>query len=366
MSNAALVFFAIILVMVSYLFFSFFNVKFERYQFIVINLIFIILVTTLGYLYVPYPNYDLTRYFIEMDYLSRFTYLDSLTVGKYTNEPLAHILFFIIGRIRNFSLLSATTMGTIFLLITVANYKIIYNKKYNFKSYSFYVYILVVIGMTGFVNSMSGIRQMLAWSFALLAVYYDYFTDDKNNIVRIILYLIPLGFHSSAVILLLTKIFMFAIKRKPRLVWLVLLWPLLLSLLPILYPYLPIYLQYLSDKMQDYTSGYFELSLLKTLVRSIVLLLLLWWTLRNNKDSKLKDFNKYYLVILMFTFSSIVASVMFGRMTTLAIITSYPTIDGMVKDKTLIGWASLLIIILISIVNFVDSDLISHGQWYLL
>lgn len=364
MNNAALVFFAIILVMASYLFFGFFNVKFERYQFIGINLIFIILVITLGYLYVPYPNYDLTRYFIEMDYISRFTYLESLRVGNYTNEPLAHILFFIIGRIGNLSLLSATTMGTIFLLITVANYKIIYNKKYNFKSYSFFIYILLVIGMMGFVNPMSGIRQTLAWSFALLAVNYDYFTDEKNNIVRIILYLIPLGFHSSAVILLVTKLFMFAIKRKPRLVWLILLWPLFLSLLPILYPYLPIYLQILSNKMQDYTSGYFELSLLKTIVRSIVLLLLLWWTLRNNKDSKLENFNKYYLVILLFTFSSIVASVMFGRMTNLAILTSFPTIDAMVKEKTLIGWASLAVIIVISVVNFVDLDLISHGQWY--
>src|SRR5699024_8584906 len=78
-------------------------------------------------------------YIVDIYLLSRYSYLYSFSVCFYYNEPLIHTLFYIIGKIGNFSLLSSTAMGTITTLIVLAGYKIIYNKNYNFANYSFFL-----------------------------------------------------------------------------------------------------------------------------------------------------------------------------------------------------------------------------------
>ncbi|MGH2075733.1 EpsG family protein [Aerococcus urinaeequi] len=342
--------------------------RFTKLQFLFYNLMFISLFFILGYLYQPYRNYDLFRYFVEMNLLSRYSYLDSFSVGVYANEPLIHTVFYIIGKIGNFSLLSSTAMGTITTLIVLAGYKIIYNKNYNFANYSFFLYFTVVIGMIGIVNTMSGISQILAWSFALIAINYDYFSQNKNKIISFLLYLIPLGIHSSSIILLLIRVFTIVFKKRSKSIWLIILWPISLSIIALVYDYLPSYFQYLTLKLELYTSGTIEISIWQTIIRIIILIILLVWTLKKDdseENIQMIEYKKFYLVLLLFPCSSIFASTMFGRMTSLILLASFPNFDKMIRNRTLVGWLSVVSILIITFVNFVISDFFIHGQWFL-
>lgn len=147
---------------------------------------------------------DLTRYYElirQMNGLSLNMILSKDTEFLYTKDILfylvnltgdVNILAFIVGFI---------TYGITFYVL----FDMIKKSKREFKIYEVFLLGIISIGIISPYSIIGNVRCVLAYSIVTLAIYRE-FVQEKRNILTYILYIIPIGLHSSAIIIIVIRI----------------------------------------------------------------------------------------------------------------------------------------------------------------
>lgn len=157
------------------------------------------------------PNYvcDLTRYFEYMDYCRTLPIQESLSWAD-DGLIVKNFLFWFIGHLDDNHLLPALAVGSLY---GVTAYIAIDSAKENKRN--LYIVLLLQICMLPLFEATSNVRNMLAFSLIILAVYRD-LVKKNLDILTIVLYIAPCFIHMTGIVIILIRISTIVAKRYPK------------------------------------------------------------------------------------------------------------------------------------------------------
>ena len=154
----------------------------------------------MGFFYVPAESADLSRIWSTMKDFSSNSFKEQLDFSFSTNIPLFHLFTYCISLTGVYSLLPAI-VAFIFYLNSFYIIKD-YSQKKEYSSLSIGMTFFVFMCFGQFVQVISGIRSMLAFSIIARCVYNEYI-NNKNILKNIIWYIIASAIHPAALALFL-------------------------------------------------------------------------------------------------------------------------------------------------------------------
>ena len=180
-----------------------------------IFIIYVICVTVLSYFYIPAETADLTRLrvYVKNTYIG-MQFKDYLEILKSTSTFTTHTFYYLVAKTGIKELLS--------VISCIINYAIMchiiydYSKNHNIKCHSVDNALKLYISIGEFLEVISGLRTMCAFSIFILCIYREFF-KEKKIISNIFLYLLAIGFHNAIVpIVIIRFIFLLVVRRSPR------------------------------------------------------------------------------------------------------------------------------------------------------
>lgn len=168
---------------------------------------------TIGYtLRYVNPN-DLTRYFEKISKISN-SLIETLVNDDqrlYINDILFHFI-----KIANNDYLLPFIVGFVcYLIVFYVLFDLISNSSRIFKGYEIISLIIFCVGMVPTYSIITNVRCVLAYLIMSFAIYMHSY-KKKFNVFTIICYIIPLGLHSSAIIILLLRILSMILKKVSK------------------------------------------------------------------------------------------------------------------------------------------------------
>ena len=165
---------------------------------------------TVGYTLRYINENDLTRYFEKISNISR-TLIETLANDDqrlYINDILFHFI-----KIANNDYLLPFIVGfTCYLIVFYVLFDLISNSSRTFKGYEIISLMVFCIGMVPTFSIITNVRCVLAYVIMSFAIYLHCY-KKKLNIVTVICYVVPLGLHSSAIIVLILRILSMLLKK---------------------------------------------------------------------------------------------------------------------------------------------------------
>lgn len=147
---------------------------------------------------------DLTRYYesiIQMNGLSLKTILFNDTEFLYTKD----ILFYFVNLTRDVNILSFIVGFIIYGIVFYVLFDMIKRSNKKFKIYEIFLLGVISVGIISPYSIIGNVRCVLAYSIISFAIYRE-LVQDKKNILTYLLYIIPIGLHSSAIIIIVIRI----------------------------------------------------------------------------------------------------------------------------------------------------------------
>ena len=142
--------------------------------------IYILILSFIGYFYVPYETSDLYRLTQIMHMYSRLSFSELFELIKNYSTPLTPLYFYIIGFFQNDHLLPAINAFITFSFCYCILYKA--SVKYNLKN-SHTSLILFFFMSTGLLMpTITNLRTMLSLSMVTYCIYINYF--QKSSILK--------------------------------------------------------------------------------------------------------------------------------------------------------------------------------------
>ncbi|MGH2079305.1 hypothetical protein [Aerococcus urinaeequi] len=327
----------ILIIVVMYCFYIFsvlVNLTVTKFQLRSINFVWILAILILAYNFVPTEDLDLYRYY---DYLNITRGLSweniSDTVGFYTTGWITNLYFFIMRNVENRGLFSAIPTTIIFTVIfIVTDY---FNN--SFKSTSFRavaLFVLSIISVSSLLGIISGIRQNFAWMLIMIAIYYDYFYTDNKNLIKIILYILPVLVHVSSLPFIIIRLLISVIGKFKFLKNLVILWPILSYFLMNFANYFPPIIQTSLTKLEIYSSlnNYDTRTVTLNIILYSLIALFTIQVKTSLSNSKYKEYYYLYSTILLFGITSYFVPTLFNRTLELVMFISLPIFIVIFKE----------------------------------
>lgn len=180
-----------------------------------------IAIASIAYAYVPTKGSDLTRYIVNFEEFGKKTFVEAIGYRGATQGGVGeglfalYVFYWVIGRIGDYHLGAAFTTFVVYYVALYITCDFGIKERVNNNSILRYiVFILLVLNLQAIINN---IRNIFAFSLICLAVYRDCY-QKKRNLWTILLYIIPLFFHTSTVLFILLR---FALFLKGRWTWIV-------------------------------------------------------------------------------------------------------------------------------------------------
>lgn len=173
----------------------------------------VLMMMTLGYAYIPINNSDLVRYYVILDRFKGYSLSQSFHVyedGMY----IKNLLFWAISQTELYGVLPAVTVGTVY---GVASYVTCSTAEKHDKEELIPVLLLLQFLLLPFYSIVNNVRNVMAFSFVVLAVYRDV-ELKKRNIATLILYIVPCFIHVAAVSLIILRFLVIVAKKHKYLV----------------------------------------------------------------------------------------------------------------------------------------------------
>ena len=168
-----------------------------------------------GYSMRFFTENDLTRYFSQLT--------------KYSNQSLNHIilsdtealytrdvLFYFVSKTGLDYILPFIVGFITYFIVFYILFDMIKNSELNFTGYEVFMLILLCAGFTPAYSVITNIRCVFAYVIMSFAIYRNTI-KKKMDIFTLFMYIIPLGLHSSAIILLLIRILSVIFKKLSKL-----------------------------------------------------------------------------------------------------------------------------------------------------
>lgn len=356
-----------IIFIISYYFFLVFailvNLRLSNKQFKLLNLLFFISILLVAYNFEPTQEMDLYRYYSMLDEVKyrELNWDQIVNYGPYNQTVLTSIYFNVMSKVQNRSWFSVFPTGIVFTLIFIVADK--FKNKYDISYRSVAFFIINIISVSSLLLIITGVRQNVAWALLMVAVYYDFFHKDRKLLIAIVLYIIPMLVHLSAVPFIFIRIILILVKKFKYLKYLLLLWPLSLVIFTNAYSYLPSTLQSALNVLGNYVNNIENYKPTAQFVIAIIGYFLILILVNNVKkqvsSSKFitKDYFNYYYLVLLFGISSIFIPTLFSRTFEFVMYISLPMITVVLSSKFILKKQILLLIILMFIVLFYWQDL---------
>ena len=246
---------------------------------------YIILLAIMAFLFVPPQGADLYGS-KDIIYLFKNSILNSPT-------PIAILYYYLFGKIGINGLLPCITSIIVYSNLFYIIYD--YSKNNNIDKKAIATSIFFIMSCGFFMEVISGIRTMLAFSI-LARCFYNEMYNNKKFIGNIMYYIISIFIHSSAVgILLIRFVYYFIYENKRKIITKFF----YLIVIIIFYIIFKKYILMSLDKFESYTQegGYFWIwELIKILIMNFSMIIMLLKE-ENNK--------RIYLNLIIITFSTI-------------------------------------------------------------
>lgn len=164
----------------------------------IILLFYILVLSIIGYLYIPYESADLYRLIQIMHIYSTLSFPDLLELIKTSATPLTILYFYLISFLGNDHFLPAINTFITFSFCFSILYGV--SKKYRLKNSDTSLILFFFMSSGLLMPTITNLRTMLSLSIVAYCIYIYYF--QKTSILKQIpLLIIAMLFHVSAVIL---------------------------------------------------------------------------------------------------------------------------------------------------------------------
>lgn len=254
--------------------------------------VYLIILVLMAFFFVPPLGADLTRINRILDSYHYYSFSDLISEAKITSTPMANLYYWCIAKINIKGLISACTT---FIVFNNLFYIIIdYSKKNKVNPKSVALMIFVIMSSGFFMEVLSTIRDMLAYSI-IARCFYNEFYNKKNMLKNIPYYIFAFLFHQSVIALIgirLIYLTFFEKQMKNYLKFIVLIVILVLSMQLSKYMIMSVdkYNLYLNNKTYSLIWEY-----IKGGIESLIILI----TIFNYKKINKNNFYKYNLLIML-------------------------------------------------------------------
>lgn len=316
---------------------------------ILLGLIFAII----AYNFIPDENYDLYRYYLEMEYYySHISFTKFLSHYSFGNKYLLILLQYIFAQNGNYRLLP--------FVITLIGYSLSfyiildYSKIKNYSGIS-KVFTLLFFTLTFYhINFISGLAQYLSIIIGFFGFYLEYIKNNKKWIYKIF-YILPLFFHISMIIIPLIRLVLHFDFNKIKKVYIIIL-SMYLILPTIFYKIISLFsiLSIFSQKISSYVINGNSLITSYDFFTLFVVIIFIFIFFNYKKiiseslPSKFLDFSELILFLNLF---SLLYRDIFSRIFNISILCMSIIILTLLNKK--IGKEKIIITILLSVVSLV-------------
>lgn len=171
-------------------------------------LFYAIIFGMISYCYNPIYEIDLTRYFQQLDYCRYIPITDAFTWAD-DGLVVKNFVFWIISKTGDNHLLPLLSMTIVFGVSTYITVNS--NRSSDEKITKVLLFQLLFIP---FFSAMSNVRNVSAYALIILAIYRDV-SQNKRNLVTVLLYILPCFIHMTGFVLLIIRILLILVKRHP-------------------------------------------------------------------------------------------------------------------------------------------------------
>lgn len=270
-------------------------------------IIYNILLFIMAYFYIPATSADLYRLTNTMKYYASFGISDLPQLLLNSKAPVYVLYSYIIGKIGIDNLLPAITSLIFYSNIFIIFYKS--SKKLNLSNKSTAMSLLLFMEMGKFLEVISGIRTMLAFSFIALCCYNE-FIEKKSVIKDILFYLIASLIHPAAMVLALIRMIFLLFQKEGKILKRLFNFILLIIISGFMIKYGKEYLDLIFQKADTYLNGDVYSYVWEYAISWICILFSTYSLLFRKKDlvsnmdlNNLRKFNLFInVIILLFSF----------------------------------------------------------------
>lgn len=157
---------------------------------------------------------DLERYHQQLMVMET---VDFSTIIQFDFEYLyvADALLYFVSQTENMQILNYLIGFIVYGLVFYVLFDLLKRSSIDFSIGTIIKMIVIIIGIVPFFNIIANVRCITAYIIILFAAYRD-LIQDKKNILTYLLYVIPIGLHVSAIIVLLLRFIQIIAKKLGR------------------------------------------------------------------------------------------------------------------------------------------------------
>lgn len=159
----------------------------------------------------PSNDIDLGRYYEQILGMQNWNLASIIQLDSeflYTKD----VLFYFVSRTENVHILPFIVGFVIYLIVFYVLFDMILRSKHTFTIGDLCKLLIIAIGIISPYSIIGNVRCILAYSMISFAVYRD-LVQKKRNIITGLIYIIPLGLHASAIIILIFRVLQLVVKR---------------------------------------------------------------------------------------------------------------------------------------------------------
>lgn len=270
-------------------------------------IIYLIFLFIMAYFYIPATSADLYRLTNTMKYYASFGISNLPQLLLNSKAPVYVLYSYIIGKLGIDNLLPAITSLIFYSNIFIIFYKS--SKKFNLSNKSTAISLLLFMEMGKFLEVISSVRTMLAFSFIALCCYNE-FIEKRSIIKDILFYLIASLIHPAAMVLALIRMVFLLFQKERKILKKLFNFTLLIIISVFTLKYGKEYLDLIFQKADTYLNGDVYSYVWEYLVSWICILFSTYSLLFRKKElvcnidlNNLRKFNLFInAVILLFSF----------------------------------------------------------------
>ncbi len=173
----------------------------------IITVIICLFYGCIGYVLLPKVDIDLVRYFKILENISNTN--STLNVILKKNHDFLYskdILFFIVAKTNDIHILPYIVGSVIYGISFYILFDMLNRFTEEFPLSNILMIVLMMTNVVSVVDTISNTRCVLSYIIISFAVYRD-IVQKKKNLLTVILYIIPIGLHLTAIIFIIIRLF---------------------------------------------------------------------------------------------------------------------------------------------------------------
>lgn len=336
-----------------------FKIKFSRNIFGMLLVILFISMIFLAYNYVPIHTNDLYRYYRMLDDTHNWNWQQYQNFARYRDTPITNLYFYSMKGVNNRSLFAAIPVMIVTLLLSKTI--IYFNKIKKINLRAIILFLVSTISFATLILIISGLRQNVAWAFLMTAVYYDFYDKKRNLLVTLVLYTVTILIHLSTAPILALRIIYTITYKNNKLNYLIVLWPVLITIFQSFSSHLPLQFQLALGRFDLYLDrNVLDLHHVIAFWGYLILIILIL-RIRKNKDYQFinENYLNFYILILLFGFTSIFVPELFKRTFGFILYISLPLFAEVVDNNNTISHLTSSIFLSLQFFIFIYIDFLS-------